>query len=130
MGLGGYPFPYNVPSTFFNHIPHAPGNYQLSPNIPGPAAVSRPVQAPAIEPWLHFIEQHPQRNPDHIPFTIYGPALLRQGILRVSQLTQEFIPRQDLQDWLGVDAGTAILLFQFAKEDAEAAKCGIDVIST
>lgn len=132
---GGYPFPYQMPSTFFlpptmpqaQHSHLQPPPFAPAPSGPMVTAVA-PVQAPAIKPWLEFIEHHALRNPDNIPFTLYGNQLLNQGIRRISQLQQEYITRQDLQTWLGVDVGTAILLFQYAKEDMDNASRGIDVL--
>jgi hypothetical protein len=36
------------------------------------------------------------------------------------QLTLDFINLKDIQEWLGVKVGTAILIMQYVKEDVEA----------
>ncbi|KIK10992.1 hypothetical protein PISMIDRAFT_82123, partial [Pisolithus microcarpus 441] len=53
-----------------------------------------------------------------------GTMLREKGFIRISQLSPDFVKLSDLQDWLGVDVGTAILIMQYAKEDLEAVKSG------
>ncbi len=66
--------------------------------------------------------QHEERNKDGIIFAPYGVTLKSKGFLRISQLTSEYIQLKDLQEWLGIEIGTAILIMQYAKEDLEALK--------
>ena len=55
-------------------------------------------------------------------FAPYGVKLKAKGFLRISQLTLEFIQLKDLQEWLGIEVGIAILIMQYAKEDIEVLK--------
>jgi hypothetical protein len=81
-----------------------------------------PVIIPDVVAWFTYLDQHEERNKDGIVFAPYGVRLKAKGFLRISQLTLEFIQLKDLQDWLGIEVGTAILIMQYAKEDIEALK--------
>jgi hypothetical protein len=72
--------------------------------------------------WFAYLDQHEERNKDGIVFAPYGVRLRAKGFFRITQLTLEFIQLKDLQDWLGIEVGTAILIMQYAKEDTEALK--------
>ncbi|KIK26840.1 hypothetical protein PISMIDRAFT_94059 [Pisolithus microcarpus 441] len=47
-----------------------------------------------------------------------------KGFIRISQLSPDFVKLSDLQEWLRIDVGTAILIMQYAKEDLEVVKSG------
>jgi hypothetical protein len=79
-----------------------------------------PVIIPDVVAWFAYLDQHEERSKDGIVFAPYGVRLKAKGFLRISQLTLDFIQLKDLQDWLGIEVGTAILIMQYAKEDVEA----------
>ncbi len=81
-----------------------------------------PIVIPDIVAWFSYLDQHEERNKDGIIFAPYGVTLKSKGFLRISQLTSEYIQLKDLQEWLGIEIGTAILIMQYAKEDLEALK--------
>jgi hypothetical protein len=66
------------------------------------------LEIPNIVPWFQYLDRDERRNNDGITFAPYGAALKAKGFLRISQLTSDFIRLPDLQEWLGVDVGTAI----------------------
>jgi hypothetical protein len=80
------------------------------------------ITIPDIVSWFSYLDRHEQRNKDGIIFAPYGVTLKAKGFLRLSQLTLEFIQLKDLQEWLGIEVGTAILIMQYAKEDMDALK--------
>jgi hypothetical protein len=81
-----------------------------------------PVIIPDVVAWFAYLDQHEEHSKDGIVFAPYGVRLKAKGFLRISQLTLEFIQLEDLQDWLGIEVGTAILIMQYAKEDLVAIK--------
>ncbi|KIO09223.1 hypothetical protein M404DRAFT_132539 [Pisolithus tinctorius Marx 270] len=52
------------------------------------------------------------------------PCLRDKGFMHVSQLTTGFVQLSELQDWLGIKRGTAILIMQYAKQDLNAIRSG------
>jgi len=74
--------------------------------------------------WFHFLDEHEERRKDGIGFAAFGDVLKNKGFLRITQLTLDFITLKDLQDWLGIEVGTAILIMQYAKDDIESIKAG------
>jgi len=147
---GGYqvPFPsgYGYPNQFM--MPTMPMMYNQvlgqNPSYPFPqypalapttsaqpqGTGSRPktIEYPEVTRWFHFLDEHEERSKDGIHFQPFGEVLKRKGFLRITQLTLDFIMLKDLQDWLGIDVGTAILIMQYAKEDVEDIKAGNLVI--
>ena len=85
-----------------------------------PESNTTPVIIPDVIDWFAYLDQHEERSKDGIVFAPYGVRLKAKGFLRISQLTLDFIQLKDLQDWLGIEVCTAILIMQYAKEDVEA----------
>ena len=81
-----------------------------------------PVTMPDVVAWFTYLDWHEECNKDGIVFAPYGVRLKAKGFLCISQLTLDFIQLRDLQDWLGIEVGMAILIMQYAKEDIEALK--------
>ena len=75
-----------------------------------------------------MLDLHDSRNTDGITFALFGPILREEGFFHISQLTCGIIGKQDLQDWLRVKAGTAVLILQYAKEDMDKYNAGIPLI--
>jgi hypothetical protein len=113
MPIWGYP-PNSAPQQGHYFGTPAAGNFSM----PNTAA----IVIPDIVAWFSFLDQHEQRNKDGITFAPYGLVLKAKGFLRLSQLTLDFIQLKDLQEWLSIEVGTAVLIMQYAKEDMEALK--------
>jgi hypothetical protein len=126
MPMWGYPGGTGMPppGQYFGSQPPMMNSMQttgMSTTTPSNTTPS-PVAIPDVVAWFAYLDQHEERNKDGIVFTPYGVRLKAKGFLRISQLTLEFIQLKDLQDWLGIEVGTAILIMQYAKEDVEALK--------
>ncbi|KAI6029523.1 hypothetical protein PISMIDRAFT_101506, partial [Pisolithus microcarpus 441] len=46
------------------------------------------------------------------------------GFLCLSQLTLDFFGLSDLQPWLGIEVGTAVMIMQYAEEDLAPIRLG------
>jgi hypothetical protein len=115
----GYPFPQYPPTSGPIPTLAAPAPYDQ-------ARLSdlAPITYPEITDWFRFLDMHKERNKDGILFTPFGALMKGKGFLRITQLTLEYVKLKDLQDFLGIEVGTAILILQYAKEDVEAIKAG------
>jgi hypothetical protein len=82
------------------------------------------VEFPDVVRWFQYLDEHEQRSKDGIQFSPYGIVLRDKGFLRVNQLTLDFLKLTDLQEWLGMNVGTAVMIMQYAKEDVDAIKGG------
>lgn len=102
-----------------NPTPSSSNTPSLSPHPTIPI-----TDIPDIVSWFAFLDRHEQRNQDGLTFTPYGPILKAKGFLRLSQLTLDFFRLSDLQTWLGIEVGTAILIMQYAEEDLAAIRSG------
>ena len=81
-----------------------------------------PIIIPDILAWFSYLDWHEEHNKDGIIFMPYGVTLKAKGFLHISQLTLDFIQPKDLQEWLGIEVGIAILIMQYAKEDMDTLK--------
>ncbi len=130
-----YPNPFMMPPMpmpmFYNQGPGQ--NLGTSHPFLGPQYLSIPqatnscpsaVEYPEVTRWFHFLDEHEERRKDGIGFAAFGDVLKNKGFLRITQLTLDFITLKDLQDWLGIEVGTAILIMQYAKDDIESIKAG------
>ena len=61
-------------------------------------------------------------------FTAFGPILQAKGFLDISQLSCDFVSVADLQVWLGVEAGTAIVIRSHVDTDIQAVNAGKHVL--
>jgi hypothetical protein len=100
--LAANPMPFHVPPTM--HI--APSNSSRD--------------YPDIMTWCQYLDSHNGRNQDGIIFESFGALLKKKGFVRITQLTSGFVDLRNLQEWLGVEFGTAILIMQYAKMDVQA----------
>ena len=57
------------------------------------------------------------RNQRVIEFGKFGKVLAQNGFTRITQLSRDIISIKDLQEWLGIDAGTAAFILEYAQED-------------
>jgi hypothetical protein len=97
-------------------------------NVPVKNAVPGLHEYPEVTRWFQFLDEHAERSKDGIHFAQYGAVLKGKGFLRIKQLTLDFFTLKDLQDWLSIDVGTAILIMQYAQEDMDAIKAGRRVL--
>jgi hypothetical protein len=82
------------------------------------------LKYPDLVYWFTSLDTNEERNKDGIVFKPYGPILKDKGFLRLSQLTLDFFTLRDLQGWLGISAGSAVLIMQYAKQDIDDIKAG------
>ncbi|KAF8838295.1 hypothetical protein BDN67DRAFT_1013216 [Paxillus ammoniavirescens] len=119
--------PYDPSSTHLTRSPSPmPSSlHTRSPSpFPGPSTSTQAAEIPDIISWFAYLDSREERQPDDPTFTQFGPILKDQGFLRLSQLSLEYFGLADLQKWLGIGAGTAVLIMQYAKEDLAAIRSG------
>lgn len=127
---GAFPGFYPMPT-----VPYMPpGPMQGWPQPPQPPRIATtsmgkpdPSSIETVK-WFEMLDSHDGRNADGITFAPFGPILRAEGFFRISQLTSSAVTKQDLQDWLGIKAGTAVLILEYAKEDMERYNAGISLI--
>jgi hypothetical protein len=124
-GSSGMPLPGGPGQYFGPQLPTTNSTVSTS-SMPTSGSVTAsdatPITIPDVVAWFRYLDQHEERNKDGIVFAPYRVALKAKGFLHISQLTLEFIQLKDLQEWLGIEVGIAILIMQYAKEDLEALK--------
>lgn len=78
-----------------------------------------PVQnIPNILDWFSYLEQHEQRNStDKIPYASFGPILKARGFYHISQLSKDLVTPDHLANWLGIEHGVVVMIFQYAEQD-------------
>jgi hypothetical protein len=120
--------PFGV-SPFPGFFPMPYGPMQGWPHPAGMTAGLGKPDPSSIETikWFEMLDSHGGCNADGIIFAPFGPILREKDFFRISQLTSDFVTIQDLQDWLGIRAGTAGLILQYAKEDMERYNAGISL---
>lgn len=112
--MGPYYPQYPQPVT--NPIPfHAPPTTNMMPSNE-----KSPHDYPDIITWCQYLDSHKGRNQDGIIFTPFGAVLKNKGFVCITQLTSDFVTLRDLQEWLGIEVGTAILIMQYSKMDVRA----------
>ena len=57
---------------------------------------------------------------EEVTFTLYGSILKDQGFFYLYQLGSSLVQPSNLEKWLGIKPGMAILILNFAKQDLEA----------
>lgn len=115
--------------AFQSQYPPVPMPNPQVPITQAPAPPRMPVEYPDVTRWFRFLDEHEERNKDGILFAPYGPVLKEKGFRRITQLTGDFIRLENLQEWLGVNVGTAILIMQYAKHDVDEIKAGRLIIA-
>ena len=88
------------------------------------SAVQLPIKYPDLIYWFSSLNTNEEHNKDGIEFTPYGAVLKEKGFLHLSQLTLDVFTLKDLQEWLGISAGSAVLVMQYAKQDIDDIKAG------
>lgn len=119
------PIPFMIPLSWQPQYPQ-PGMPNTAPQPPpiAPPITNMPphsslpdVRQLEIEPWFRALEANPTRNRKGLEFTKFGWMLVQEGFDRITQLSSNIICIKDLQDWLGIDAGTAAFIMDYAQED-------------
>ena len=72
--------------------------------------------------WFSYLDRHEKRNKDGITFAPYGHILMAKSFVWLSQLT--FVELSDLQAWLDIEVGAAILILGYAEQDLYAVRSG------
>ncbi|KIK91782.1 hypothetical protein PAXRUDRAFT_148728 [Paxillus rubicundulus Ve08.2h10] len=75
------------------------------------------IPIPDIITWFSYLDQCEQHGLDDVIFAPFGPTLSAKGFRRISQLSHEYVSLSDLQGWLGIEIGTAILIFQHVEAE-------------
>ena len=107
--------------------PSWPPQYPYAGMPPGPAATVpnhslTPSSPPStetleIEHWFQALEDNKARNQMKLNFADHGRILKQNGFQSITQLSRNIIGIKDLQEWLGIDAGTAAFIMEYAQED-------------
>lgn len=117
------PWPYpmcNVGQFCPSAQPSQPHSHGLT--IQSSAPLASITDNPDIVSWFASLDHNEKRDTGGVSFAPFGHILREKGFLRLSQLTPKFVQLQDLQAWLGIEVGTAILIMQYAEEDLSAAR--------
>ncbi|KAF8433193.1 hypothetical protein L210DRAFT_3649851 [Boletus edulis BED1] len=77
------------------------------------------ARIPSIFTWLKSLDDHKERGKDEISFTQFAHIFKQEGFFRLSQLSGEFMSRDELQGMLNVPRGIALLIMQYAKQDLQ-----------
>ena len=70
-----------------------------------------------VEHWFQALENNEARNQQRLNFAEHGRILKQNGFQCITQLSRNIIGIKDLQEWLGIDAGTAAFIMEYAQED-------------
>jgi hypothetical protein len=118
--MGPYYPQYSQPTTnpMPFHAPAAPAA-PLTPQMM-PSNEKSPHNYPDITTWCQYLDSNDKRNQDGIVFAPFGALLKDQGFFRITQLTSEYVTVSNLEGWLGIKAGYAVLIKEYAKTDVQA----------
>ncbi|KAI9569504.1 hypothetical protein HD554DRAFT_2250489 [Boletus coccyginus] len=83
---------------------------------------------PDLIEWFSYLDTHGGRNKDRVVYSRFGPVLRAKGFYRLNHLSCKYIQLSELQDWLDIEIGTAINIFEYAEDDLEAARAGTLVL--
>ncbi|KAF9232659.1 hypothetical protein BU15DRAFT_81003 [Melanogaster broomeanus] len=115
-----YPSPQpSTPQSLTTTLPQPHGT--SPPNSLGSASV---VPIPDVVPWFKLLEICEKNPPRGIKFSDFGPILEGKGFIHMSQCPHKYIPIEMLQQWLGIEYGTAVLIFQSMEADMRAISTG------
>ena len=99
-------------------------NTRSSSPLPSDPVADRNAPDIKVIPWFSFLDRDQRSKDDDTCYSLFGAVLRRRRFLRISQLTSEFIKLTELEDWLGVERGIAILIMQYARMDLAAVRSG------
>ncbi|KAI9566566.1 hypothetical protein HD554DRAFT_2274127 [Boletus coccyginus] len=103
----------------------APTSQNVHSVSPAPGLL-KPV--PDLIEWFSYLDTHGGRNKDRVVYSQFGPVLRAKGFYRLNHLSRKYIQLSELQDWLDIEIGTAINIFEYAEDDLEAARAGTLVL--
>ncbi|KAM6493432.1 hypothetical protein JOM56_011566 [Amanita muscaria] len=115
--MGSYiPIPFMFPPSWPPQHPYAgmpPGqpNHSLMPSSP-PS-----IETLEIEHWFQALEDDKAHNQKGLNFADHGRILKQNGFQHITQLSRSIVGIKDLQEWLGIDAGIAAFIMEYAQED-------------
>ncbi|KAI6024530.1 hypothetical protein EDC04DRAFT_2900039 [Pisolithus marmoratus] len=131
--------PWAPPTGFQqDYMQNNPANPQFHNACPPHHAMPLPLpsqhlptaEIPDIISWFSSLDQDEQHSKDGILFQPFGDVLQEKGFLRISQLSPDFVKIPALQDWLGIEVGTTILIMQYVQEDLEMLRAGQCIFPT
>ena len=135
---GGHSYPGYLPSLLLPGPPHTTARHASYPTTPSLLTVELPnanptetVPFPDVIHWFSYLDQHVQCNQRvdvSMNFTALGPILQAKGFLDISQLSRDYVSVADLQAWLGVEVGTAIVIRSHVDTDIQAVNAGKHVL--
>lgn len=130
---GSYP-PQPIMPDYPYMAQHAPvyypgPSYPQQPSVypammPANQGINPSIEYPEIPKWFRYLDNHKIRNKDGIVFSSFGDTLSDKGFFRISQLSPEYVSLEDLEGWLHINRGTAILIMQYAAQDRDAVQRG------
>ncbi|KAI9464329.1 hypothetical protein HD554DRAFT_2330052 [Boletus coccyginus] len=125
----GYGYPGCPPPSLFYHngeqVHRALDCQNVRSVSPAPGLL-KPV--PDLIEWFSYLDTHGGRNKDRVVYSRFGPVLRAKGFYRLNHLSRKYIQLSELQDWLDIEIGTAINIFEYAEDDLEAARAGTLVL--
>ncbi|KAI9459620.1 hypothetical protein HD554DRAFT_2330919 [Boletus coccyginus] len=83
---------------------------------------------PDLIEWFSYLDTHSGRNKDRVVYSRFGPVLRAKGFYHLNHLSHKYIQLSELQDWLDIEIGTAINIFEYAEDDLEVARAGTLVL--
>ncbi|KAF8139088.1 hypothetical protein EV363DRAFT_1293320 [Boletus edulis] len=131
-GYPGYPplAPHPMAGHAAAHMSHPTTPSLLTVELPN-ANPTETVPFPDIIRWFSFLDQRVRNDPRvnvTVDFTTFGPILQAKGFLDISQLSRDYVSVADLQAWLGVQVGTAIVIRSHVDTDIQAINAGKHVL--
>ncbi|KAF8431517.1 hypothetical protein L210DRAFT_866544, partial [Boletus edulis BED1] len=131
-GYPGYPplAPHPMAGHAAAHMSHPTTPSLLTVELPN-ANPTETVPFPDIIRWFSFLDQRVRNDPRvnvTVDFTTFGPILQVKGFLNISQLSHDYVSVADLQAWLGVQIGTAIVIRSHVDTDIQAINAGKHVL--
>ena len=135
---GGHSYPGYLPSSLPPGPPHTMARHASYPTTLSLLTVELPnanttetVPFSDVIRWFSYLDQRVQHN-QHVNvsmnFTAFGPILQAKGFLDISQLSRDYVSVADLQAWLGVEVGTAIVIRLHVDTDIQAVNAGKHVL--
>ncbi|KAF8417369.1 hypothetical protein L210DRAFT_3511402 [Boletus edulis BED1] len=125
--------------TTLRHSTSHPATLSL-PTTPSLLTVDLPnenppetVPFPDIIRWFSFLDQRLRHDPCvnvSMDFSAFGPVLQAKGFLDIAQLSGNYVSVENLQAWLGVEVGTALVIRSYVDLDIQAVNAGKHVLPT
>ncbi|KAH0832282.1 hypothetical protein J3R83DRAFT_13281 [Lanmaoa asiatica] len=91
-----------------------------TPRSPTLTPANLEADIPEVIPWFTSLEQRVKKPPCGVKFGELGVELESKGFVQISQLLHHYISTQTLQDLLGIEIGTVILILQYVDADLQA----------